>query len=98
MDFSMLAYLPDYCETWMEVGQSTRGQGRAACGELEEGLPLIRCHSTQHSHKAQETRTAIQLNHQHDTRSEKLPRYFIYFTLFRKLNTKPLIQRGLHVP
>ena len=43
-------------EAWVEVGEATRGESGAACGELQEGLPLVGGHPAQHPHKAQKAR------------------------------------------
>lgn len=51
-----LPYLADDGEAWVEVGETARGEGGAARGELQEGLPLVWGHPAQHPHKAQEAR------------------------------------------
>lgn len=50
-------YLADDGEAWVEVGEAARGERGTACGELQEGLPLVRGHAAQNPHKAQEART-----------------------------------------
>lgn len=51
------ADLPHDGEARVKVGQPTGGQRGAAGGELQEGFPLVRRHSTQNSDEAQEAGT-----------------------------------------